>query len=184
MARFWIIGGILWVALLVYGIVDLIVTGDHRIRRLNRVLWAVIIVLVPIAGPVAWLTLGKGPVVSPPSPPDDLEPPSPTTSWLSDEESDRRIHDIEQQLAALDAEEPEGDAAASAPQTPSPRASSPQTPSPQASSPQASAPRGTDEDGQGDDAQHDDPDDDASGDEGERHPHEAGLDDDGDASRG
>lgn len=104
--RVYVVGAILAVALLVYGIVDLIVTSDARIRRLNRVLWAVIIVLVPIIGPIAWLTLGKAPVgTDAPVAPDDLEPPSPTTSWLSDEESDRRIRDLEAQLQALDDEE-------------------------------------------------------------------------------
>lgn len=160
MARVWIIGGILWVALLVYGMVDLVVTSDDRIRRLNRPLWVVIILLVPILGSVAWLTLGKGPVEAPVEAPDDREPPSPTTSWLSDEESDRRIRDLEEQLAALDEEE------SGVPQAEVPAASEEDA---------ADAADAADGDGGADGSDDDD---------GDRHPHEAGRDDDGDASRG
>ena len=72
MARFYIIGGILAVAMAVYAIVDLTITDDRRIRRLNRVLWAVLIVLVPIVGPLGWLFWGKGPrSFAPPQGPED-----------------------------------------------------------------------------------------------------------------
>jgi hypothetical protein len=106
MARYLIIGGILAVAMAVYAIVDLTITDDRRIRRLNRVLWAVLIVLVPVAGPLGWLLWGKAPrSAAPPAGPED-SPSFRTQSgtWVSADESDRRIQELEQQLAALDSE--------------------------------------------------------------------------------
>ncbi|MFC7431300.1 MULTISPECIES: PLD nuclease N-terminal domain-containing protein [unclassified Agrococcus] len=107
MARFYIIGGILAVAMAVYAIVDLTITDDRRIRRLNRVLWAVLIVLVPVVGPLGWLLWGKAPrSAAPPQGPEDAkEFRTQMGTWVSADESDRRIAELEQQLAALDDEE-------------------------------------------------------------------------------
>ena len=107
MARFYIIGGILAVAMAVYAIVDLTITDDRRIRRLNRVLWAVLIVLVPVVGPLGWLFWGKGPRSDAPpmGPEDSKEFRTPSGAWVTADESDRRIAELEQQLAALDDEE-------------------------------------------------------------------------------
>lgn len=106
MARVYIIGGILAVAMAVYAIVDLTITDDRRIRRLNRVLWAVLIVLVPVVGPLGWLFWGKAPrsAAPPAGPEDSTEFRTQLGTWVSADESDRRIAELEQQLAALDDE--------------------------------------------------------------------------------
>lgn len=106
MARYLIIGGILAVAMAVYAIVDLTITDDRRIRRLNRVLWAVLIVLVPVVGPLGWLFWGKAPrsAAPPEGPEDSTEFRTQLGTWVSADESDRRIAELEQQLAALDDE--------------------------------------------------------------------------------
>ncbi|WP_186329475.1 PLD nuclease N-terminal domain-containing protein [Agrococcus jejuensis] len=106
MARYLIIGGILAVAMAVYAIVDLTITDDRRIRRLNRVLWAVLIVLVPVVGPLGWLFWGKAPrsAAPPEGPEDSKEFRTQLGTWVSADESDRRIAELEQQLAALDDE--------------------------------------------------------------------------------
>ncbi|GEK79398.1 PLDc N-terminal domain-containing protein [Agrococcus baldri] len=106
--RWLIIGGILALVVTVYALVDLTVTDDRRIRRLNRVLWVVLIVVVPVIGPIAWLFWGKGPVsAARPYAPDD-DPSFSRSSDVTDEEADRRIAEIEAQLAALDAEDYDG----------------------------------------------------------------------------
>lgn len=103
--RWLIIGGIVALVLTVYALVDLTVTDDRRIRRLNRILWVVLIVVLPIVGPAAWLTWGKGPrAQAPPFAPDD-DPSFSRNTEVSDEEADRRIAELEAQLAALDAED-------------------------------------------------------------------------------
>lgn len=102
--RWLIIGGVLTLVVTVYALVDLTVTDDRRIRRLNRVLWVVLIVLLPIFGAIGWLAWGKGPVSSGrPMAPDD-DPSFSRSPDVSDDEADRRIAEIEAQLAALDEE--------------------------------------------------------------------------------
>ena len=102
--RWLIIGGVLALVVTVYALVDLTVTDDRRIRRLNRVLWVVLIVVLPVIGPLGWLAWGKGPVSSArPMAPDD-DPSFKRSSDVTDDEADRRIAEIEAQLAALDAE--------------------------------------------------------------------------------
>lgn len=103
--RWLIIGGILALVVTVYALVDLTVTDDRRIRRLNRVLWVVLIVVLPIIGPAAWLWWGKGPrSQARPFAPDD-DPRFSRSSSVTDEEADQRIAELEAQLAALDDED-------------------------------------------------------------------------------
>lgn len=47
------------VALAVYALIDCSQSERHRLRSLSKPLWLVIIVLVPVLGPVAWLLLGR-----------------------------------------------------------------------------------------------------------------------------
>jgi hypothetical protein len=106
--RWLIIGGILALVVTVYALVDLTVTDDRRIRRLNRVLWVVLIVVLPVIGPIGWLAWGKGPrSQARPYAPDD-DPSFSRSSDVTDEEADRRIAELEAQLAALDAEDFQG----------------------------------------------------------------------------
>lgn len=44
-----------WLALLVYAAVDCVQTDTRAVKYLPKVGWFVVIVLIPIAGPVAWL---------------------------------------------------------------------------------------------------------------------------------
>ncbi len=102
--RWLIVGGVLALVVTVYALVDLTVTDDRRIRRLNRVLWVVLIVVLPVFGAIGWLAWGKGPVSSGrPMAPDD-DPSFSRSPDVSDDEADRRIAEIEAQLAALDEE--------------------------------------------------------------------------------
>lgn len=66
------------IGLLVYAVIDLFQTEPHRVASLNRGVWLAIIVLVPIIGPILWLTIAKRdwrarpkPASTPPLPPDD-----------------------------------------------------------------------------------------------------------------
>lgn len=46
-------------ALLVYCLIDCIQTESGAERNLNKTVWIFIIILIPIAGPVAWLVAGR-----------------------------------------------------------------------------------------------------------------------------
>jgi hypothetical protein len=67
------------IALLVNALIDCVQTDAARVRSMNKLAWAAIIVLIPILGPIAWLAVGKvrrrprpaGPAVQRQLPPDD-----------------------------------------------------------------------------------------------------------------
>ncbi|WP_430592171.1 PLDc N-terminal domain-containing protein [Humidisolicoccus flavus] len=102
--RFVIIGIVLALVMMIYALVDLTTTDDRRIRKLNRILWVVLIPFVPVIGPLAWLTWGKLPRTQfRPEGPEDRTDFAPKKR-ADDEETDRRIRELEEQLKALDDE--------------------------------------------------------------------------------
>ena len=48
-------------ALLLYALVDCIQTDERRIRNLPKLVWVIVVVLIPFAGPLAWLFAGRPP---------------------------------------------------------------------------------------------------------------------------
>ena len=50
---------LLWLGLLIFCLVDCISIYDDRIKSLNKITWVFLIILLPILGPVLWLTIGK-----------------------------------------------------------------------------------------------------------------------------
>ncbi len=48
-------------ALLVFCLIDCIQTDSFRVRNLPRPLWVLLIVLLPLIGPIAWLVAGRPP---------------------------------------------------------------------------------------------------------------------------
>lgn len=47
------------IGLAVYAIIDLAQTDPSRVKWFNRILWAAVIVIIPLAGPAFWLLSGK-----------------------------------------------------------------------------------------------------------------------------
>lgn len=72
-ARVLIVGGLLAVAAAVYAAVDCALTEPERLRALPRPLWLVVILLLPVVGPLLWFVFGRGTavVVGRPTGPDD-----------------------------------------------------------------------------------------------------------------
>lgn len=50
---------VLALALLLYGLFDALQTEESRIRTLPKVMWIVVMVVIPIIGPILWLILGR-----------------------------------------------------------------------------------------------------------------------------
>lgn len=50
---------LLWIALLVYSLVDAAQADSSRVRALPKPMWLLLIVLIPFMGPVAWLLAGR-----------------------------------------------------------------------------------------------------------------------------
>lgn len=105
-------GILLVVALTVYSLVDAIITDNRRIRVLPKAVWVIIIVLLPVVGPLLWLTVGKikqqpglsrrgGPI----APDDDPAFLNRLAKEMNDEE---RLRKLEEELKKLD-EEGDGD---------------------------------------------------------------------------
>ena len=59
MVRFDLIFGFIELALLIFCLVDVISIYDSRIKTLNKIAWVFIIIIVPVVGPILWLTIGK-----------------------------------------------------------------------------------------------------------------------------
>ena len=58
------------IVLLVYAFFDLLATPKDRVRLLPKVLWFVVVVLVPYVGPLLWILLGsRSDRRGPPKPP-------------------------------------------------------------------------------------------------------------------
>ena len=52
--------------LLVYCVLNVVTTPDHEVRNLPKLAWLVLVVLLPLAGGIAWLVAGRP--VGPPQP--------------------------------------------------------------------------------------------------------------------
>jgi Phospholipase_D-nuclease N-terminal len=50
---------IIEIGLLIYGLIDAIQTPSSEVRNLPKIAWILLIVLVPIGGPIAWLWAGR-----------------------------------------------------------------------------------------------------------------------------
>lgn len=115
MARVLIVVGLLALAFTVYSIVDCALADRSRIRALPRPVWILVILVLPVLGGALWFLIGAGRVAGPAlryvGPDDDPEfirgagtaAPAPTPGddeWLR----------LEQELAAMDDTDDEGDA--------------------------------------------------------------------------
>ena len=108
MARFLVILPFVIIAAYIFGIIDVVLTDERRVRALNKPLWIVIIIVLPIVGTLLWLLLGKerkdrGGAQRQMAPDDD---PSFLSSLRNDEEAEERIRRLEQELADLDDDPP------------------------------------------------------------------------------
>jgi len=108
MVRWLVIGGVAVVALTIFALVDLFVTNTNRLRAFPKPVWIGLIVVLPIIGPVLWLTIGKnrpGRAATPRAPDDD-----PGFLGTLGESADERIRRLEEELRRLDEEEGDSDA--------------------------------------------------------------------------
>jgi hypothetical protein len=108
MARLLVILPFVVLALDVFAIVDVILTDQRRVRALPKLVWVILIVLVPIVGALLWFFIGKerrdrGGERRTIAPDDD---PAFLRNLRRDEEHDERIRRLEQELAELDDDPP------------------------------------------------------------------------------
>ena len=116
MVRIDLIIGFIDLALLIFCLVDVISIYESRIKSLNKIAWVFIIILLPILGPVLWLTLGKlrrneddtvrrvSRTRAPKGPDDD---PDFLRNAAKQQDQEARIRELEAELKALNDDKPE-----------------------------------------------------------------------------
>jgi hypothetical protein len=106
MARILVVLTIATAAVMIFALVDMLLIEGSRVRGVNKVAWAFIIVLLPLIGALLWFSLGRGRrgprtatrTVAPDDDPNFLD--------RINRESDERIRRLEQELAELDDDPP------------------------------------------------------------------------------
>jgi hypothetical protein len=109
MVRTDLIVGFIALALFIFALVDCISIYESRVKTLNKLAWVFIIILIPILGPIFWLTLGKGRLDASQTPARfrDSRPVAPDDDpeFLRNasrvEQQDERIRRLEAELKAL-----------------------------------------------------------------------------------
>jgi hypothetical protein len=107
MARLFVIVPLVAVGMLIFAVIDLVRIENERVRGLPKAAWVVIVVVLPIIGPLLWFIIGRerfgrvrssGPA-GPIAPDDD---PAFLNSLGRDREQEERIRRLEQELSELD----------------------------------------------------------------------------------
>jgi Phospholipase_D-nuclease N-terminal len=50
---------IIEIGLLIYGLIDAIQTPDAEVRNLPKIVWILLILFIPVIGPIVWLVAGR-----------------------------------------------------------------------------------------------------------------------------
>ncbi len=98
---------IIAVVLLVAALVDIIRIDPSRVRALPKPVWAIVVIVVAIVGPIVWFFAGREPLTprgsgrfrAPVAPDDD---PEFLRKIAYDKEQEQRIRDLEKRLSELD----------------------------------------------------------------------------------
>lgn len=123
MSRVWLILAVIELAFMIFVFVDVLLTHDSRVRGVPKIVWLVIVLLLSPVGGILWFAIGKEPaaagapagsprgasgrsVPSRPVAPDD--DPDFLLRLRMKEEQDERIRRLEQELADLDDDQPDG----------------------------------------------------------------------------
>lgn len=102
MGRWIILGIVVVAALTIYAVVDCAMSDANRTRVFRKPIWLVIVLLLPVIGPLLWMFMGKGPFGGTQRAPDN------DTQFLrtigGDNEHDARIAELEDEMRKLDEE--------------------------------------------------------------------------------
>jgi len=103
MVKYYVIGIVIAVALIIFTFVDIALTESRRIRGVPKGFWF-FIALLPFLGTILWFAVGKEPARATRylAPDDD---PTFLKTVRRDEEQDERIRKLEEELAQLDSDD-------------------------------------------------------------------------------
>lgn len=103
MARVELVVALVVLVLTLYSIVNWILTPDEQVKGVPKVLWLVLIVLLPLLGSVLWLVVGRDRVAARPRQP-VVSPPAVSPSGYAAMTAEERIRRMEEDLARLERE--------------------------------------------------------------------------------
>jgi len=108
MVRWIVIAGVAAIAFTIYALVDLVMTQSRKVRAFPKPVWIALIVALPIIGPILWLVIGKAQPRGSRNTPTRRAPDDDPTflGTIDGESSDDRIRRLEEELRALDDEDP------------------------------------------------------------------------------
>ncbi|MFB7251602.1 PLDc N-terminal domain-containing protein [Microbacterium sp. NPDC056234] len=98
---------LLTVALMIGALIDIITRDDSRVRFLPKMVWIIIVILLPLIGSILWFALGREPSsegVSMPRMPRRERAPRPPSGPVSAPPRPMDTRSTEQQIADLDRE--------------------------------------------------------------------------------
>jgi hypothetical protein len=110
-ARIELVVALVVLVLELYSIVNCILTPDEQVKGVPKVLWLVLIVLLPLLGSVLWLGVGRDRVVPAPVRRPVVSPPAVSPSGYAAMTAEERIRRMEEELARLERESGEDGAA-------------------------------------------------------------------------
>lgn len=110
MVRFLVVGVVAAIAFMVYAVIDCATMPRLRVRALNKLVWVIVIIVLPILGGLLWFVLGRAPAdrrtgarpIGPDDDPDFLGAQRPGMTASEKEQSDATLRNLEQQLAEPD----------------------------------------------------------------------------------
>src|SRR3954452_3945485 len=99
-------------ALFVFALVDIIVRPNDEVRHLPKLVWILIVILLPLVGSILWFAVGREhasassprPTLRMPRPAERGTAPSPATAFPTTAPAGDDAHSTEAQLAALERE--------------------------------------------------------------------------------
>lgn len=108
MPRLLVVLVVVAVAFTIYTLVDVLLTDRSRVRGLQKPLWAILVVVLPVIGGILWLVIGKARrtsggsrVIAPDDDPDFLGSIN-RDDVARRAEQEERLRRLEQELADLD----------------------------------------------------------------------------------
>lgn len=106
MVRFWIALVAVAIGVILFALIDALMSDRSRVRGVSKPIWVLIILLVPVIGAVLWFAIGKTRKkrTVPIAPDDDPKFSGQGYSAQLKAEMDARLRDLEEQLKALDDE--------------------------------------------------------------------------------
>ena len=104
----YLVVGLATIALMIFALVDIITSDNWQVKHLPKLVWLLLVVLLPLIGSVVWLLVGKERQSSTetraPIPPRETAPASTTEQELAAIDREIAFYEKQERLKRLEAE--------------------------------------------------------------------------------